>query len=142
VPHAFAIQVVEDTSVKLPKQATGVRYLNSTDYTTRVYFVQPNMGNGADGAPLPPAVVYSTYANIALWRAKQVEKEAILQGQASYKITIRYPRHVNIDTGMQIKVRDQLHNIDSFLDPDGRRREMLFYTWIGNDASGRQVAGA
>ena len=127
--------------MKLPKVATGVRYLNSTDYNTKVYFIQPNMGNAADGTPLPEAVVYETYANIALWRAKQVEKDALLQGQSSYKLTIRYPRRIALDTGMIILVRDQRHNVDSFLDPDGTRTELLFYTWVGNDRTGRQAAG-
>jgi head-tail adaptor len=129
--------------MKLPKQATGVRYLNSTDYNTDIYIVQPNMGNAADGTPLPEAVVYETYANIALWRGKQVEKDQLLQGQASYKITIRYPEDfLALDTGMIIVHGNQRHNIDSFLDPDGTRTELLFYTWVGNDQTGRQVGGA
>lgn len=128
--------------MKLPKVATGVRYLNSTDYTEDIYIVQPAMGNAADGTPLPEAVVYETYANVALWRAKQVEKDQLLQGQASYKITIRYPEDfIALDTGMIIVHGNDRHNIDSFLDPDGRKVELLFYTWVGNANTGRQAAG-
>ena len=126
--------------MKLPKVATGVRYLNSTDYNVRAYFIQPNLGNQADGTPLPPATIATVWCNVALWRGKQNEKSQLLQGSTSYKVSIRYPRTFAIDTGMTIMIRNQVHNIESFADIDGTRQEMVIYTWVGNDTVGRESA--
>lgn len=134
---AEPIQVVAGAAMKLPKQATGVRYLNSTDYNVQITFIQPNMGNQADGTPLPPAAIATVWANVALWRGKQVLKSEIQQSQSSYKMSCRYPRTFNIDTGMTILVRNQTHNIESFSDLDGTRNELTIWTWVGNDQAPR-----
>lgn len=126
--------------MKLPKQATGVRYLGSTDYNTRIQFRQPNNGNAADGTPLAATNIACVWANVALWRGKQNEKPQLLQGSSSYKITIRYPRAFAVDTGMQILVRGQLHNIESFSDLDGTRTELTIWTWVGNDKTNQESA--
>lgn len=126
--------------MKLPKVATGVRYLNSTDYNVLAYFIQPNMGNAADGTPLPPETIARVYCNVALWRGKQNEKTQLLQGSTSYKVSIRYPRTFALDTGMTIQIRSQIHNIESFADIDGTRNELTIYTWVGNDSIGRESA--
>jgi SPP1 family predicted phage head-tail adaptor len=119
--------------MKLPKVATGVRYLNSTDYNTLVNFIQPNFGNAADGTPLPPAAIARVWANVSLWRGKQNEKPQLLQAASSYKVVIRYPKTFAIDTGMNILVRGQLMNIESFSDLDGTRTELTIWCWVGND---------
>lgn len=119
--------------MKLPKQATGVRYLNSTDYDVKVQFQQPNNGNGADGTPLPATNVACVWANVSMWRGKQNEKDQLLQAVSSYKVVIRYPHTFAIDTGMNILVREQLMNIESFSDLDGTRTELTIWCWVGND---------
>ena len=119
--------------MKLPKQPTGVRYSGSTDYNTRITITQPNAGNAADGTPLPETVVACTWANVAEWRGKQDDKKETLQAVSSYKIVIPYPKTYSLDTGMNILVRSQRHNIDSFSDPDGNRVELHLWTWVGDD---------
>lgn len=119
--------------MKLPKNPWGNRYLSSTDYNTQVTFTQPNNGNAVDGTPLPEVAVATVWANVIEYRSKQVDKPQTLQGQASYKIIIRYPKTWAIDTGMNILVRSQRHNIESILDPDGNRHELSIWTWVGDD---------
>ena len=123
--------------MKQPKTSKGVRYLSSDDYDVRAYFIQPNMGNAADGTPLPPATIATVWCSVALWRGKQNEKTQLLQGSTSYKVSIRYPRTFALDTGMTIQIRGQVHNIESFADIDDTRNELTIYTWVGNDQIGR-----
>lgn len=119
--------------MKLPKQAWGTRYNGSTDYNTQITFTQPNRGNAADGTPLPEVAVATTWANVSQWRGKQNEKAQTLQAVSSYKIVIRYPQTWSVDTGMNILVRGQRHNIESFSDPDGNRQELHIWSWVGDD---------
>jgi SPP1 family predicted phage head-tail adaptor len=126
--------------LRLPKQATGVRYLGSTDYNTHITVVQPNMGNAPDGSPLPEVVIATTWASVSMWRGKEEDKPQTLQTVSSYKIVIRYPRTWSLDAGMNILVRGQTHNIDSFFDADGTRTELSIWTWVG-DATANGVNG-
>jgi SPP1 family predicted phage head-tail adaptor len=119
--------------MKLPKQPWGTRYQGSTDYNTQITFIQPNNGNGADGAPLPATTVATTWANVAQWRGKQEDKTQTLQAVSSYKMIIRYPQTWSIDSGMNIFVREQQHNIESYSDPDGNQNELHIWTWVGDD---------
>jgi SPP1 family predicted phage head-tail adaptor len=119
--------------MKLPKQPWGVRYLGATDFTTRITVVQPNNGNAADGTPLPETTVATPWASISQWRGKQDDKAQTLQAVSSYKIVIRYPLTWSVDTGMNILVRCQRHNIESYSDPDGNQNELHIWTWVGAD---------
>ncbi len=119
--------------MKLPKQPWGTRYNGSTDYNTQVSFTQPNRGNAADGTPLPEVVVATTWAKVVMWRGKQEDKASTLESVSSYQIVICYPKTWNLDTGMNILVRGQRHNIESFSDPDGTRNELQIWTWVGSD---------
>jgi SPP1 family predicted phage head-tail adaptor len=119
--------------MKLPKQPYGTRYLGSTDYNTKITVTQPNNGNAADGTPLPEVAVANPWANVSMWRGKQEDKNQTLQAVSSYKIIIRYPQTWAIDGGMNILVRGQRHNIESFSDPDGNRQELHIWTWCGDD---------
>jgi SPP1 family predicted phage head-tail adaptor len=120
--------------MKLPKTPSGVRYAGSTDYNTQITIVQPGAGNALDGTPLPETTVASTWANVAEWRGKEADKQQTIQAVSSYKIIIRYPKTYSLDTGMNILVRGQRHNIDSFSDPDGQRVQLTIWTWVGDDA--------
>lgn len=121
--------------MKLPKQPTGVRYLGSTDYNTRITFQQPNAGQVADGTPNAPTTVKSVWANVAQWRGKETDKTEDRVGISSYKIILRYPRTYSLDSGMQILVRSQLHNIESFSDPDDQRVELHVWTSVAGDVT-------
>ncbi len=119
--------------MKLPKQPWGARYQGSTDFNTRITFIQPNTGNAADGTPVPEAIVATPWANVTMWRGKQEDKTQTLQAVSSYKVIIRYPQTWAVDTGMNIMVRGQRHNIESFSDPDGNQQELHIWTWVGCD---------
>ena len=118
--------------MKLPKQPSGVRYLSSTDYTTRITIIQPNNGNALDGTQLPSSTVATVWANVAQWRGKQQDKDQTLQGISSYKVIIRYPRTFSMDSGMMILFNNRQLNIESFADPDGQKTELHIWTWEGD----------
>jgi SPP1 family predicted phage head-tail adaptor len=119
----------------LPKKlSTGVRYLGASAFNAYINFINPNAGQASDGTPNPPTSVASgIHANVSPWRAKELDKSQIRVGQSSYKIVIRYPKTYSIDTGMQIQLRNQLHNIESFYDPDGQQVELHIWTWVSSD---------
>jgi SPP1 family predicted phage head-tail adaptor len=115
--------------------ATDVRYLTSSAFNSYISVQNTNAGQAADGTPNVPTVVASNvHASISPWRSKEVDKQQTRDALSSYKIVIRYPKTWNIDTGCQILVRGQVHNIDSFYDPDGQRVELHIYTFVTNDA--------
>lgn len=119
--------------MKMPKNPSGVRYLGSTDYNKRVTIQNPNAGQAADGTPNVPIFVKKLWANVAQWRGKETEKPQERVGTSSYKIIIGYPRTFSVDGGMQILVGQQLHNIESFSDPDGQGRELHIWTFVTDD---------
>jgi SPP1 family predicted phage head-tail adaptor len=123
--------------MRLPKAPYGTRYLCATDYNTKIVITQPNNGNGADGTPLPETTVATPWANVAQWRGKQSDKPQTLQAVSSYKIIIRYPKTYAMDAGMNILLRGQRHNIESYSDPDGNRIELHIWTWVGDDTVNR-----
>jgi SPP1 family predicted phage head-tail adaptor len=121
----------------IPKRfSTGVQYLGASAFNTRVTFIQPNTGQAADGTPNTPVVVKHTHANVAQWRGKETDKEQNRVGVSSYKLIIRYPKGYSIDGGMNIMVRGQLHEIESFSDPDGQRIELHIWTFVTSDIAG------
>lgn len=122
--------------MKRPKNpSTDTRYLSSSAFNSKITIQNPNAGQAADGAPNAPIVVATNVnASVSPWRGKEVDKSEIRVGISSYKIVIRYPKTYNIDTGCQILVKNQLHNIDSFYDPDGQRVELHIYTFVTDDS--------
>lgn len=120
----------------LPKKlSTGFRYLPSSAFNCYLTIQQPNAGQAGDGTPNTPTVIaQNIHANVAYWRGKEVDKREHREGETSYKIVIRYPKTYSIDTGCQILLRNQLHNIESFADPDGQQFELHLFTWVSNDA--------
>jgi SPP1 family predicted phage head-tail adaptor len=119
----------------LPKKiSSGVRYLPSSAYNCLISFWDPDQGQASDGTPSPAVAVASgIHANIQPWRTREEDKSQIRVGVSTYKIVIRYPKTYSLDTGMQIKLRNQLHNIESFYDPDGLRVELHIWTFCTND---------
>jgi len=116
------------------RQSTGVRYLSSSAFNAYVTFQNPNTGQAADGTPnAPTTVVSGIHANVSPWRSKEIDKSQTRVATSSYKFVIRYPKTYSIDTGMQILLRNQLHNIDSFYDPDGQQHELHIYTFVTDD---------
>ena len=117
----------------LSKNPAGVRYTDSNEYNCRLTFIQPNAGQATDGTPnVPTTVKNNVWAKVAQWRGKEADKTDTRVALSSYKIVIRYP-NFHIDTGMQIKLRNQLHEIESFSDPDGQRVELHIWTFVTND---------
>lgn len=117
----------------MKRLGTAVRYTNASELNARVSFIQPNTGQEADGTPNAPTVVRSNVpAKVTQWRGKETDKSESRVAISSYKMIIRYPKF-HIDTGMQIRLRDQLHNIDSFFDPDGQRVELHIWTFVTDD---------
>jgi head-tail adaptor len=121
--------------MKRPKNpSTDTRYLPSSAFNSYITVQNPNAGQGADGTPNAPVVVaQNVHANVAPWRGKEVDKSETRVGISSYKIIVRYPTNWSIDTGCQLLVRGQLHDIDSFYDPDGQRVELHIYTFVTDD---------
>jgi SPP1 family predicted phage head-tail adaptor len=119
----------------LPKKlSTGVRYSGASAFNGRITITQPNAGATSDGTPLPETIVKSNLAaNVSQWRGKESDQQQTRSGVSSYKIVIRYPKNFSIDGGMNILVRGQRHNIESFSDPDGQRVELHIWTWVEND---------
>lgn len=118
----------------LPKRlSSGVRYMSASQLNTPITLVQPNAGQAADGTPVPEQIVAQTYANVAQWRNKELDKTDTRNAQSSYKITIRYPKTYTLDAGMNILVHGQRHQIDSFSDLDGQRVELSIWTFVEND---------
>ena len=118
----------------LPKGLSRVRYKSGGEFNIPISIIQPNNGQATDGTPLATTTVATTWANVAMWKNKEIDNRETRNAQSSYKITIRYPKTYNIDTGMQIMVRNQLHFIDSFSDPDGQMVELCIWTWVEDDS--------
>lgn len=118
----------------LPKNPAGVRYTDSNEFNCRVTFINPNAGQAADGTPNAPTTVRSdVWDKVAQWRGREADKGDTRVAISSYKILIRYPQTWSLDSGMQIMLRNQLHNIESFSDPDGQRVELHIWTWVSDD---------
>jgi SPP1 family predicted phage head-tail adaptor len=122
--------------MSLPKRfTTGNRYLGSSAFHTPITIQNPDTGQNADGSKIAPAFVASTRANVAQWRGKETDKTEERVGISSYKIIIHYPKNYVVATGMQILVRNQTHNIESFSDPDGQRVELHIWTSVTGDVT-------
>lgn len=97
--------------------------------------MNPNSGQAVDGTPnAAVTVAQNIHANVSPWRSKEIDKAQTRVGYSSYKIVIRHPKGLYaVDGGMQLLVRSQLHNIDSFYDPDGQQVELHIYTFVTDD---------
>jgi SPP1 family predicted phage head-tail adaptor len=121
--------------MSLPKKAsTGIKYLSASAFNSYITIQNPNAGQASDGTPnAPTTVAQNIHANVSPWRSRELDKQQDRVGLSSYKIVVRYPKTYSIDGGMQILVRSQLHNIDSFYDPDGQQVELHIWTFVTDD---------
>ena len=123
----------------LPRKLSGQKYLPNSAFNCFISFVNPNTGQSAAGTPnAPTTVVQNIHANVSPWRSKEIDKNQTRVGQSSYKIVVRYPKTYTVDTGMQIMLRNQVHNIDSMYDPDGQQVELHIFTFVNDDTVGAQ----
>lgn len=123
--------------MSLPKKLSGVRYLSSAAFNCYVDVINPNAGQASDGTPNPPLTVKCRVpANVAPWRSKEVDKAQTRIGQSAFKIVVRYPKSYLIDTGCQLILRGQTHEIESLYDPDGQQIELHMWTWTNNPTAG------
>jgi SPP1 family predicted phage head-tail adaptor len=122
--------------MSIPKRlSTGVRYVSAGEFNCQVTFTQPNAGAEGDGTPHDETVVKANvWAKVSQWRGKESDKAQERTAVSSYKMSLRYPKTFSVDTGMNILLRGQRHNIESFADPDGQRVQLDIWTWVENDA--------
>ncbi len=125
--------------MSLPKRlASGTKYLGASAYNCYLTVIDPNSGQAADGTPNAPAVIATNvHANCSPWRTKEVDNPQQRIGQSSFKSVLRYPKTNRMHTGMQLQLRGQIHEIESFYDPDGQQRELHVWTWTNDATAGR-----
>jgi head-tail adaptor len=122
----------------LPRKLSGQKYLSNSAFNSYITIINPNTGQAANGTPNAPTTVVQTHANVSPWRSKEIDQNQTRVGTSSYKIVVRYPKTYSVDTGMQIMLRNQVHNIDSLYDPDGQQVELHIFTFVNNDTVGAQ----
>lgn len=117
------------------KLSTGVRYKDASEFNSLITFMQA-AGAETDGTPNAPVAVWTTWANIAMWRAKESDKPQQRNAVSSFKITIRYSTMFVPTSDMTIFYHGQTYNIESVSDIDGQKVQLELWTWIENDGVG------
>lgn len=120
-----------------PKRlSTGVRYKSASELNCLIQFARPNGGVQADGTLNAPTLLWTTHANIAIWRAKETAVGQQRNSQSSFKITIRFNRSdaTKVPTSdMIILYHGQTYNIETVSDVDGQQVQLEIWAWIEND---------
>jgi SPP1 family predicted phage head-tail adaptor len=133
------LQIVQDTPVNnmaIPKRlATGVRYKSASELNCLITFQQAS-GAESDGTPHTPVAVWTTHANIAMWRGKESDKAQQRNAESSFKIVIRYSKRFKPTSDMTIVYHGQVYNIESVSDIDGQQVQLEIWAWIENDGVG------
>jgi SPP1 family predicted phage head-tail adaptor len=120
----------------LPKRiSTGVRYKSASEYNCLISFMQA-VGADSDGTPNRSAVVWTTHANIMMWRGRERDLQQTRNSQSTFKITIRYSKMFTPTSDMTISYHGQTYNIESVSDIDGQRVQMEIWAWTENDGMG------
>jgi SPP1 family predicted phage head-tail adaptor len=120
----------------LPRRlSTGVRYKDASEFNSLITFMDA-VGAEPDGTPNPPAALWTTWANIAMWRGKESDKPQQRNAASSFKITMRYSRFFVPTSDMTIVYNGQTYNIESVSDIDGQQVQLELWTWIENDGIG------
>lgn len=117
---------------KLP---TGVRYKDASELNSLITFMQA-AGAESDGTLNPPVAMWTTWANIAMWRGKESDKPQQRNATSSFKITMRYSKSFTPTSDMTISYHGQTYNIESVSDIDGQKVQLELWTWIENDGVG------
>jgi SPP1 family predicted phage head-tail adaptor len=120
----------------IPKRpATGVRYKSASELNCRITFQQAT-GAESDGTPNTPASVWTTNANIAMWRGTENTKAQQRNAHSSFKITVRFSKLFVPTSDMTILYHGQTYNIESVSDIDGQQVQLEIWAWIENDGIG------
>jgi SPP1 family predicted phage head-tail adaptor len=120
----------------LPKRiSTGVRYMSASQLNSLITFMQAR-GAASDGTPNVPVAVWTTHANISMWRGKERDLKETRNAASSFKITIRYSTMFVPTSDMTISYHGQTYNIESVSDIDGQKIQLEIWAWIENDGVG------
>ena len=116
----------------LPKRvSTGTRYMSASQFNSLITFYQAT-GASSDGTPNAAVPVWTTHANIAVWRAKEQDLKQTRNARSSFKITTRYSKLFTPTADMTILYHGQTYNIESVSDIDGQRIQLEIWAWIEN----------
>lgn len=116
----------------LPKKpSTLVRYKSASDLNCLVTFWQAT-GAAADGTPNAPVAVWTTHANITMWRGKEIDKAQQRNATSSFKITMRYSKYFTPTSDMTIVYHGQTYNIETVSDVDGQHVQLELWAWTEN----------
>jgi SPP1 family predicted phage head-tail adaptor len=116
----------------LPKRfSTGVRYKSASELNCLITFMQAS-GADADGTPNAPVALWTTYASISSWRAKEQDLQQQRSSQSRFKIVIRYSKRFSPTADMTILYHGQTYNIETISDIDGQHIQFELWAWIEN----------
>lgn len=116
----------------IPKRAsTGVRYKSASELNCKITFQQA-VGAESDGTLNPPTTVWTTNANISMWRGTEDDKAQQRNSKSSFKITMRYSKLFTPTADMVILYHGDTYNIESVSDIDGQRVQLELWCWIEN----------
>lgn len=120
----------------LPKRiSTNTRYMSASQLNCLITFMQAT-GAASDGTPIAPVAMWTTHANIAMWRGKEQDLKQTRNAVSSFKITIRYSKMFVPTSDMTISYHGQTYNIESVSDIDGQKVQLEIWAWIENTGVG------
>jgi SPP1 family predicted phage head-tail adaptor len=119
----------------LKRATTGIAYKTASQLNCLITFMQAT-GAESDGTLNAPVAVWTTHANISMWRGKENDKAQQRNAQSTFKITIRYSPTFTPTSDMTISYHGQTYNIDSVSDVDGQRVQLEIWAWLENDGIG------
>ena len=120
----------------LPKRvSTGTRYMSASQLNSLITFYQAT-GASSDGTPNAAVPVWTTHANIAMWRGKEQDAKQMRNAASSFKITMQYSKRFTPTSDMTISYHGQTYNIESVSDIDGQKIQLEIWAWIENDGVG------
>ena len=118
--------------MSIPKRfSTGVQYKSASEYNSLIQFQQA-VGAESDGTLNAPTTVWTTHANIAMWRGKELVTAQQRNATSSFKITVRYNRAFVPTADMTIIHHGTTYNIESVSDIDGQRVQLEIWAWTEN----------
>jgi SPP1 family predicted phage head-tail adaptor len=115
--------------------ATGTRYMSASGFNSLITFMDA-VGAQPDGTFNTSVALWTTWANIAMWRGKESEQPQQRNAVSSFKITMRYSESFVPTSDMTILYHGQTYNIESVSDIDGQHVQLELWCWIENDGEG------
>jgi SPP1 family predicted phage head-tail adaptor len=113
------------------KLSTGVRYKDASEFNSLITFMGAT-GAEPDGTFNASAALWTTWANIAMWRGKESDQPQQRNAVSSFKITIRYSTSFVPTADMTISYHGQTYNIESVSDIDGQQVQLELWCWVEN----------